>query len=102
MSHRQGNTSSPSRPRTANPVDHPLASADPDLNGSIVEMRTQNEKRLRDVLNQIAAPRPTEQEPHHAGHAVTSPIFSFGMDNLARAGSWYQRVCTSYIIYLYY
>jgi hypothetical protein len=95
----QESVSSPSHPRTANPIDHPLASADPDLNGSIVNMHNQNEERLRDALYLIAAPRPTDQEPHHAGHAISHPKLSFGMDNPARAGSWYQTVCTLFILF---
>jgi hypothetical protein len=88
-----GQISRITHPRTSNPIDHPLASIDPDLNGSIVAMRKQNEDRLRDALVQIAGPAPTEQKSHHANHPFSAPILSFGTDHPERAGSWYQIVC---------
>jgi hypothetical protein len=88
------------RPRSSNATDHPLASVDPDLIGSIVEMREQNEERLRKALIQIATRAPTEQQSHHAGHPFSAPILSFGTDHPERAGSWYQRVCSRYCIYI--
>ena len=79
-------------PRKANPMNHPLAFVDPELTGSIVEMRSQNEKRLRDAVKQVAPPRPSHQTPHHHNHAVTTPSLCLGTTDPTRAGSWYQRV----------
>ena len=98
--YHRGNRSPRSHSSAAD--DYPLATADPDLSGSVVEMRQQNEERLRNALEQVAPRPPRVQHPHHVGHAVSAPNLSYGMDNPFKAGSYYQKVGTQIIPKFYF
>jgi len=86
-------------PRIPSEADAPLALADPCLEGSRVQMRAQNEERLRAALRHLAPLAPVIQSPHHMDHDVSRPILSFGDKSSKDAGRWYQRVSRHYFTF---
>lgn len=76
-------------------LDHPTPHFDNDdsiRNLSKVEARKVNEKRIKDILEVLAPPQPTQQTPHHRDHPVGRPMLNLGQSNTKDAGGWYQLV----------
>jgi hypothetical protein len=70
------------------------AEADTPLTGGKVEMRTQNEARIRNALERLVGdpPKDPATPAQHRGHRVMRPQLSLGKSNLWDAGRYYQIV----------